>query len=94
MSVSAPLAVYGKDPSATKDYSIDYSQWLGDDTLSASSWSVPSGLVDGGGLLSAETTTIWLGGGVAGVSYDVVNTVTSSGGRIDRRTLRINVLSN
>lgn len=80
---------YLKDPSARLDYQIDWSAWLGADTIATSEWTVPTGLT----LYSQSNTTtsaiVWLEGGTAGAEYLVTNQITTTGGRIDQRSIKI-----
>ena len=81
-----------KDPDATLDYTVDWSDWLDpNDTISASAWSVPSGLTQVSASYTPTSATIWLSGGTAGQRYDVRNRITTAAGRIDDRTVRFNV---
>jgi len=82
-----------KDPRATLDCSVDWTEWLAGDTITASQWSI-----SGGSELSITNTsntasiaTVWLTGGTAGKSYRVSNVITTAAGRTDARTLIINV---
>jgi hypothetical protein len=84
-----------KDPDAVLDYGFDWTAqgWLPTgDTITASAWTVPSGLTEVTSVHDDTTTTVWLAGGVEGVTYPVVNHITTSGGRQDDRTLMIRVL--
>ena len=70
-------------------------QWalaFGDsDTIAASEWAVsPSGLAIGtdeyAPSISGTFTKVWLSGGTSGVTYTATNTITSTLGRIFRRS--------
>lgn len=96
-----PLAKYTHAPGAELDYTEDWSAWLkSGETLVDADWVVASG--DGALTIgttppqdatftSAGVATAWLIGGTVSTSYDVQCTVTTSAGRIDARTIRINV---
>ena len=46
------------------------------------------------GVVSTNTTTtatVWLSGGTADTSYNIVNTIVTAGGRTEERTLTIAV---
>ena len=82
--------VFTKDPDAILDYGWDWSAWLsGGDTISASSWTVPTGLTTPANSRTTTTTTVWLSGGTAGAQYEVINRITTTGGRTDDRTIVI-----
>lgn len=85
------LPQWSKDPGANKDYTIDWTEWLNGDTVSASTWSVPSGLTKGSSSLTTLMTTVWLSGGVAGKTYRVTNTIVTAGGRTEVRSFEIAV---
>lgn len=91
MSATNPAAVFPKDSGEILDYTEDWGGWLGDDSISGSSWAVPAGITNAGTFSSQSTSTIWLSGGTAGVSYLVTCSVTTVGGRTGRRTIQINV---
>ena len=79
-----------KDPDAVADYTILWSDWLDGDTISASAWTVPAGLTQPFSATNTTTTaTVWLGGGTADAAYNVVNHITTTGGRQNDATLRI-----
>jgi len=83
------LAKYSKDPDSTLDFSIDWADWIGTDTISLSKWIIPGDLTITNQSNSSTKATVWLKGGVAGKTYYVVNRITTSGGRVDDRTLEI-----
>jgi len=79
-----------KDPSAVLDYSLDWSDWLeSDEVISASVWTVATGIIEDSRTFGDTATIIWLSGGTAGKSYIVANKVTTSGGRTDERSFEI-----
>jgi hypothetical protein len=80
-----------KDPGDRLDYQVDYSAWLDGDTLSASSWTVPSGLTQYAASFSATGATVWLSGGTHGQDYVVTNQVTTAGGRIKQQSFTVQV---
>ena len=82
---------FSKDSDAVLDYAIDWSEWLGKDTISTSTWLVPSGLTEVTSSKTDTVTTIWLSGGTPGRAYNVTNRIATAGGRTDDRSLRIRV---
>lgn len=88
-----------KDPDDQLDYTVNWTSWLdAGDTITTSQWITPAGLTVGDGAngmpAASNTTThttLWLGGGTAGQLYEVVNRITTAGGRRKDRTLRIEV---
>ena len=80
-----------KDPQARLDWRVDWSEWLGDDTIATSSFAVETGLTKDSEDNDTTTATVWLSGGTAGERYTVTNHIVTAGGRIDERTFRIEV---
>lgn len=78
------------------DFILDYTAELSDDSIAASSWSVPSGILEATPAPSASTrtATIWLEGGTPDQEYVVINAITTSGGRELVGILRVKVLAN
>jgi hypothetical protein len=84
---------YIQDPDATLDYVIDWSTWLGADTISDSSWSATSGITIDSDSNTTTTATVWLSGGTPGQTYAVTNHIITAAGREDDRTLFIRISS-
>jgi len=82
---------FTKDPNAIKDYTLDWSEWLDDDTISTSSWSVPTGITKVTDSTTSTTTIIWLSSGTQGSDYELFNTITTAGGRTERALLKIQI---
>lgn len=82
-----------KDPAAILPFAIDWTDWeVGEaDTITDATWTVPTALTKETELFADGIATVWLSGGTAGVTYECVCHVTTSGGREDERTLRIRV---
>lgn len=85
------IQTFTKDPSARKDYGFDWSEWLDTDTILASTWTLDDGITQYATSNTTTSTTIWLTSGTAGTDYMVVNQITTTGGRIDQRSLKIMV---
>ena len=82
-----------KDPGATLDFGFDWSTWLGDgETITKAAWTVPEGITEHDSTSQEGVTAIWLKGGTAGLAYTVTVTVTTSAGRTDERSLRVEVM--
>lgn len=85
-----------KDPNAILDYSVDWSAWLissttSADTISTSTWIVPSGITQTTNSHTNTVATVWLSGGSADSTYELTNRITTAGGRTDDRTILIKV---
>jgi len=82
---------FTKDPNAVLDYQIDWSTWLGTDTISSATWTVATGLTKTTDSKTTTTTTVWLSGGTVGTTYSVACRIVTAGGRTDDRTVQIKV---
>ncbi len=80
-----------KDPGARLDYQVDWTDWLGTDTITTSAWSVPAGLTKETEAFEAAVATVWLSGGTAQTDFTVTNAVTTAGGRVDQRSFLVRV---
>jgi len=84
-------AAFVKDPNATVDYELDWSEWLDSDAVSTSTWSAPAALTLTGSNVTDNVTRIFVAGGSVGTDYLITNRITSSGGRIEDRSILIQV---
>ena len=81
-----------KDPSAVLDFGFDWTAegWLATgETITASTWSVPTGLTVASTPFSTTQTVVWLSGGTAGTDYVITNHIVTSQGRTDERSMTI-----
>lgn len=84
------MQTMNKDPSAIVDFEIDWSAWLGTDTISSSTWTA-TGLTIASSTNTTTSATVWLSGGTIGAAYIVTNQIVTVGGRTDQRSLLIHV---
>lgn len=90
----ASLSWPAKDPDEVLDYALDWSNVLETgETISTSTWTVPSGITDSSASISGSTTRIWLSSGTSGTVYSVTNKIVTSDGRTWERTARLPVVS-
>ena len=75
-----------KDPDEVLDYELDWSTLLAGDTISTSTWAVPSGITAGAESHTDTVSLIWLSEGSEGESYSLVNTITTAAGRTREQT--------
>jgi hypothetical protein len=91
-----------KDPDEVTDFSVDWNRSAASaadgtgylaagETVTVSTWSVPTGLSKGTDSKTTTTTTVWLSGGTLGEDYDVVNHITTSQGRQADKTVRVKI---
>ena len=85
--------LFEKDPNAVLDYTVDWTAWLDSDTISTSTWIVPSGITEDSSTNDTEKAIIYLSGGTAGEIYSVTNRITTAAGRTDDRTIRIKMVN-
>lgn len=84
-----------KDAGADLDYLIDWTGWLGSDTIVTSTWSAPPASqivvhnpsVDS----SSKMALVWLKGGVAGGPFLVTNHIITAAGRQEERSLNVTI---
>ncbi len=78
---------------AQLDYTIDWSAWLGTDTIATSTWTLPSQLAKATDSNTTTTTTVWLRNVSAarGAIYQVTNTITTAAGRTEQRSFSVRV---
>ena len=88
------LAWPPKDPDDSLDYSIDWSKALPQgSTISGAAWSVNKpGLTLSNQTVGQKTTTVWLAGGRAGVTYVVTCEISTSSGHVYQRSVRLPVI--
>lgn len=79
--------IFVKDPDEVLDYVRDWTALLDGDTIATSTWVVPTGITKNSDTHTATAATIWLSGGTLDTNYDVVNRITTTGGRTFDTTL-------
>jgi len=86
--------VFIKDPHATLDFGFDWSQWLstGETIVDYNITTSPCGIVN---LYDTSTASgsviVWLTSGSPSTRYTVACLISTSGSRIDERTINIDV---
>ncbi len=85
------MATFLKDPTATLDYALDWAAWLATDTIASSNWVLPTDLTLARSEITPTQAIAWISGGVVGHTYNVVNTITTTAGREDSRSITISV---
>jgi len=77
------------------DYGINWSEFLGSDTITASGWTIaPDDLVQTRNSFLPQIATIWLSGGTPNQVYTVTNTITTALGRVVDQSVNILVTNN
>jgi hypothetical protein len=85
------MTAKNKGPYDSLDYTLEWSDWLGEDAIASVTWLAPDGITSSDPSNTATSATIWLSGGTEGKDYDVTCRVTTTAGRVVDRTLRIRV---
>jgi hypothetical protein len=82
-----------KDPNEVLDYQVDWSQRLETgETISSSTFTVVTGdVIIDSSTHSTTGTTAWLSGGTNGTPCEVLNRITTSGGRTYDQTLKLRI---
>lgn len=92
MSYVQPSAWPVKDPGELLDYDIDWSPILSNDTIVSSTWLVGAGsVVIATDQFTNTSTKVWLSGGALLDQCLLTNTVTTTGGRIMDRSVKLNI---
>lgn len=92
MAAGEPIGVWPKDPDAVLPYTIDWSDWLGSDTIASSTWTTPAGITEESTSSTTTVATILLSGGTSGTSYVLTNRITTAAGLTEDRSIQINMI--
>lgn len=82
---------FTKDPDAVLEYIVDWSDWLGEDTITTSTWVDPTGITVGDSSNTSTAATVWLSGGTVGVPASITNRIITTDGRTDDRTIYLTI---
>lgn len=90
------MATFTKDPQAVLDYGWDWTNWLaGGETITTSTWTItlaPDAILTiATPTFDGTSTTIWASAGTVGSDYKITNHITTSAGRQDDRTHKLQV---
>ncbi len=83
---------FSKDPDDVLDFELDWSDWLAtSETISTSTWTVPTGIIKDTDTNTTTTTTIWLSGGTHGAAYQITNRAVTNQGRTKDQSIYVSV---
>lgn len=88
-----------KDTDEKLDYSLDWTDRLDGDTISASDWDISGAdsalveVVSPAPSFTATATAVWFSGGTNKLTYTVTNTVTTLAGRIMQQSAKLRIMS-
>ena len=83
--------MFTKEPTEELNFGINWSDWLGSLTISASSWSGPSGIVIVTNSIDGQNTIVRLAGGTWAETYELFNTITASDSEIETRSIIVTI---
>lgn len=88
------LGTMRKRPDDTLDYDVSFERWLsaGDDLTDATATADSIDLTVNSVSLSGSVAKVWLSAGLAGNSYQITVTATTSQGRIKEVTFNLRVV--
>jgi hypothetical protein len=78
-------------PGSDLDYSVDWSAWMAaGETIVNSAWTATAGItMSRSTVLGGTLAVAFAAGGVAGQEYVLTNTIATSEGRVDSRTITL-----
>lgn len=85
----AAQATVPKDPSDVADYTMDWANFLGAATISASAFTVQTGITKVQESNTTTTAKVRLSGGTVGGQYTVTCQVTLSTGEVFQRSFEV-----
>lgn len=88
------MASFKKDPNATLDYTFDWGPYLTPitDTIVSVVWVPSAGITVTSSSSTAVTATAFISGGTIGAVETLTCRVTTAGGRIDDRTIELEIV--
>lgn len=90
----AAITWASKDPNEIKDYTIDWTGTFVYDYISTSTWAITAGgsvLVIDSNSKTDNKTTVILSAGTTATTYTLVNTITTSKGRVYKKSATLTV---
>ena len=94
--MAATVTWTAKDPAEIKQYTMSYLGQFTYDYITASTWAVTVGgaaLTVNSNSFTDNTTSVVLAAGTTGTAYTLVNTVTTSKGRVYKQSAALTVTS-
>jgi hypothetical protein len=86
---------FKKDPNATLDYQFNWAEYLTPitDSILSVAWTLSAGLTQVSQSFTTTTATIFVSGGVLDEVETIACKITTSGGRIDERTISLSIVN-
>ena len=84
-----PIPEFIKTEPGVIDYKVDWSDWLGVDLITSSTWDIPADLVMDSEEESFTDATVWISGGNLNTVYQLTNIIETINGRTDARSFNL-----
>lgn len=81
-----------KDPDEVISFGVDWSEYLGAETVTSSNWTVPSGVTKVGQTLVGKQANVTISGGTLGTVNRITNRVTTSAGETVDQSIDIEII--
>lgn len=81
-----------KDPDEIVNFGIDWVDYLGSETITGSSWTMPADISQVSAAFTDTQATIKLSGGTLGTTYRVTNRITTSAGETVDQSIDVEVI--
>lgn len=81
-----------KDPDEVISFGVDWSEYLGAETVTSSNWTVPSGVTKVGQTLVGRQANVTISGGTLGAIYRITNRITTSAGETVDQSIDIEII--
>lgn len=83
---------YQKTSAEILDYTVDWSDFLGTDTISTSTWTLDAGITKVSDSHTTTTTSVFVSSGAVDKTYTLTNTVVTAGSRTAVRSFMLSII--
>jgi hypothetical protein len=81
-----------KDPDEVISFGVDWSEYLGAETVTSSNWTVASGVTKVGQTLVGKQANVTISGGTLGTVNRITNHITTSAGETVDQSIDIEII--
>ena len=81
-----------KDPDEVISFGVDWSEYLGAETVTSSNWTVASGVTTVGQTLVGKQANVTISGGTLGTVNRITNRITTSAGETVDQSIDIEII--
>ncbi|NBX02607.1 MAG: hypothetical protein EBR02_00800 [Alphaproteobacteria bacterium] len=81
-----------KDPDEVISFGVDWSEYLGAETVTSSDWTVASGVTKVGQTLVGKQANVTISGGTLGTVNRITNRITTSAGETVDQSIDIEII--